>query len=79
MSLELCANPPDAEQAWYEEFATAVRTLDPGGFPVIASNRDDLADAVFALRWNGGAERPMDRPFEFAVETWIAGLAARVG
>ncbi len=79
VSLELCANPPDADQAWYEEFATAVGTLEPDGFPVIASNRGHLADAVIALRWHGGAERPMDHSFEFAVETWIAGLAARLG
>jgi AcrR family transcriptional regulator len=79
VSLELCANPPDAEQAWYEEFATAVGTLQPDSFPMIAANRDHLGDAVFALRWHGGAERPMDRSFEFAVETWIAGLAVRLG
>jgi TetR/AcrR family transcriptional regulator, tetracycline repressor protein len=79
VSLELCANPQDAEQDWYEEFAEAVRTLEPESYPVIASDREHLADALFALRWHGGADRPLDRSFEFALEAWIEGLAAQLG
>ena len=79
VSLELCANPQDAEQDWYDEFAEAVHALEPDSFPVIASNREHLEDALFALRWHGGAERPLDRSFNFALEAWIEGLAAQLG
>ena len=78
VSLELCASPQEAERSWYEEFAEAVHTLEPNSFPVIASHREHLADAVFALRWHGGADHPFDRSFEFAVEAWILGLAAQL-
>ncbi len=79
VSVELCANPPDAEQEWYDEFAEAVHALEPDSFPVIASNREHLADAIFVLRWHGGAERPLDRSFEFALAAWIKGLDAQLG
>jgi TetR/AcrR family tetracycline transcriptional repressor len=46
--------------------------------PVIAANREYLADSVLTLRWHSGAERPLDASFEAAVEMWIDGLAARL-
>lgn len=76
VSAELSATPADADSAWQEAFAARVDALPAREFPVIAANRGYLADEVFALRWHGGAERPLDASFEFAVEAWIAGLAA---
>jgi hypothetical protein len=78
VSAELSAPPPEAASSWREAFASAVAALPPGEFPVIAANRDQLADAVFSLRWHGGAERPLDASFEWAVEAWIGGLARQL-
>lgn len=76
VSAELSATPADADSAWQEAFGARVGALPASEFPVIAANREHLADEVFALRWHGGAERPLDASFEFTVEAWIAGLAA---
>jgi AcrR family transcriptional regulator len=78
VSAELSAPPREAGNSWQDAFASAVAALSPGEFPVIAANRDQLADAVFSLRWHGGAERPLDASFEWAVEAWIGGLARQL-
>jgi TetR/AcrR family transcriptional regulator, tetracycline repressor protein len=78
VSAELSAPPPEAGTSWQQAFASAVAGLPPGEFPVIAANRAQLADAVFSLRWHGGAERPLDASFEWAVEAWVSGLARQL-
>jgi AcrR family transcriptional regulator len=78
VSVELAASPPDMGEDWQEAFASTVLSLPAEEFPVIAANREYLADSVLTLRWHGGAERPLDASFEAAVEMWIDGLAARL-
>ena len=78
VSAELAASPPDAGDAWREDFASTVHALPVDEFPVIAANRGHLADAVFSLRWHGGAERPLDASFESAVDAWVEGLASQL-
>jgi TetR/AcrR family transcriptional regulator, tetracycline repressor protein len=78
VSVELAASPPDMGENWQEAFASTVLSLPAEEFPVIAANREYLADSVLALRWHSGAERPLDASFEAAVEMWIDGLAARL-
>jgi TetR/AcrR family tetracycline transcriptional repressor len=77
VSVELSANPA-ATTDWEQEFADALRTLSAEEYPTIVSNLDTLADEVIALRWHGGAEKPLDRAFGAALEVWIAGLASRL-
>lgn len=79
VSVELAASPPDIGEDWQDAFASAVLGLRAEEFPVIAANREYLADSVFTLRWHGGAERPLDASFEAAVEVWIEGLATQLG
>jgi hypothetical protein len=78
VSVELAARPPDMGEDWQEAFASTVLSLPAEEFPVIAANREYLADSVLTLRWHSGAERPLDASFEAAVEMWIDGLAARL-
>jgi TetR/AcrR family tetracycline transcriptional repressor len=78
VSVELAASPPDIGENWQEAFASTVLSLPAEEFPVIAANREYLADSVLTLRWHSGAERPLDASFEAAVGMWIDGLAARL-
>jgi TetR/AcrR family transcriptional regulator, tetracycline repressor protein len=78
VSAELAASPPDMGEDWQDAFASTVLSLPATEFPVIAANREQLADSVLTLRWHGGAERPLDSSFEATVEMWIDGLAARL-
>lgn len=78
VSAELSAPPAEAGASWRERFASAVAALSASEFPVIAANRDQLADAVLSLRWHGGAERPLDASFEWALQAWVSGLARQL-
>jgi AcrR family transcriptional regulator len=78
VSVELSADPARHDPGWRDEFAAALRGLGPDEHPTLAANLDDLADAAFGLRWHGGAERPLDESFDFALGTWVAGLEARL-
>ncbi len=59
-----------------ERMEASVRQLSADDYPTIVANLDHLADQAFTFRWHGGATRPMDRAFEFALATWLAGLRA---
>jgi AcrR family transcriptional regulator len=67
--------PDDPEQgSGPERMEASVRDLTAERYPTIVANLDHLADRAFTFRWSGGATRPMDDAFEFALATWIAGL-----
>jgi AcrR family transcriptional regulator len=69
--------PEDPEQGLSpERMEASVRDLAPERYPTIVANLDHLADRAFTFRWHGGATRPMDDAFEFALATWIEGLRA---
>jgi TetR/AcrR family transcriptional regulator, tetracycline repressor protein len=78
VSLELAADPSDIGTDWRETYASAVLHLPAESFPVIAANREFLADQIFTLRWHGGAERPLDKSFSAALDAWISGLASQL-
>jgi TetR/AcrR family transcriptional regulator, tetracycline repressor protein len=75
VALELCSAPADAGEGWQDDFARTVRSVPAAEYPLIAANIDHLAGQAFALRWQGGSQRPMDEGFEAALRMWIAGLA----
>ena len=50
VSVELAASPPDIGEDWQEAFASTVLSLRAEEFPVIAANREYLADSVLTLR-----------------------------
>ena len=78
VSVELSADPGEAGEGWQEEFAATVRELPAAEYPTIAANVEHLADSIIALRWHGGAERPMDSSFEAALGAWLSGLASQM-
>lgn len=75
VSVELAVAPAGPDP-WQHEFARTIHTLDPASHPTITANLTDLEDTVFALRWHGGQDRPLDGAFEAALKAWIDGLAA---
>jgi hypothetical protein len=67
--------PEDPEQGSSpDRMEASVRELSFDAYPTIVANLDHLADRAFTFRWHGGATRPMDDAFEFALATWIEGL-----
>ncbi|HET7899964.1 MAG TPA: TetR/AcrR family transcriptional regulator C-terminal domain-containing protein [Candidatus Nanopelagicales bacterium] len=77
VSVELAAAQREPE-GWQAEFALTLTELDPERFPTIGAHHEHLHDQAIALRWHGGAERPLDDSFEAALRVWLDGLAAGV-
>lgn len=79
VAVEMCSPPADADEGWQRDFEQTVRSLPASEYPVIAANLGHLAGSAVALRWEGGADRPMDAAFEAALRVWLAGLEALRG
>lgn len=75
VSVEL-AVAPTGREPWQDEFAHTIHAFDPASHPTITANLAALEDSVFALRWHGGQERPLDGAFEATLKAWIDGLVA---
>lgn len=78
VAVELSAAGGEPDQQWRSEFEARVRGMPADRYPTITANVDHVADRVFTLRWHGGAERPLDRSFEAALQIWLDGLRAQV-
>jgi TetR/AcrR family transcriptional regulator, tetracycline repressor protein len=51
-------------------------SVDPRVYPILSANVPMLANHAFVLRWQNGAEAPLDDSFEFYIELLIGGLTA---
>jgi TetR/AcrR family transcriptional regulator, tetracycline repressor protein len=76
VATELIRVDGDLGDDWEQHYEQQVRSLSGDDYPTIAGNIDELADEVFSLRWHGGADRPLDASFAFALEVWLVGLRA---
>jgi AcrR family transcriptional regulator len=74
VATELIAVDDEFGAEWERQYEQQVRALSVDEFPTIAGNVDDLAGEVFSLRWHGGADKPLDTSFDFALTAWIHGL-----
>jgi AcrR family transcriptional regulator len=55
----------------------SIAELKADEHPLVVANLDHLVNRAFTFRWSTGADNPLDDAFEFALATWIEGLAAR--
>jgi len=79
VATELIQVDGDLDDDWEDRYEQQVRALSGDDYPTIVNNIDHLADEVFSLRWHGGADRPLDASFAFALEVWLNGLRAMLG
>lgn len=74
VAVELSMATGESDQQWNLELEDQARNAASEAHPTIADHARDIIDEVFTLRWHGGADKPMDRSFEAALQAWIAGL-----
>jgi hypothetical protein len=67
-------SPVPAEAAWQADVQKRLLAVDPAAYPVLAANLPLLANKAFILRWQNGAEAPLDDSFRSFVEQVIVGL-----
>jgi TetR/AcrR family tetracycline transcriptional repressor len=74
VTQEFAPVPTENAAQWHQDMQTRLREVDPLQFPVLAANMDLLANHAFILRWENGADAPLDRSFEIFVSAQISGL-----
>jgi AcrR family transcriptional regulator len=82
ITQEFSAVPQDDDGAWQERVRERLRSVDSRECPTLAANLPLLENHAFVLRWQSGAEEPLDASFARYVEIEIGGLerlAAAVG
>jgi TetR/AcrR family tetracycline transcriptional repressor len=61
-----------------EALQASIAALDADEHPTIVGHLDGLTNRAFTFRWETGVENPLDDAFEFALATWVKGLAAKL-
>jgi TetR/AcrR family transcriptional regulator, tetracycline repressor protein len=76
---EFARMPPGDVADWREEMQARMRGVDPAVHPTLARHLPRLANRAFVLRWQNGAEAPLDGGFEVFVDCVISGLETLLG
>lgn len=75
---EFAPLPSDDPTAWQLAVQERLLSLDHDAYPTLAANLPLLSNRAFILRWQSGAEAPLDDSFAIFVDVMIAGIAAMV-
>ncbi|MBC2669287.1 TetR/AcrR family transcriptional regulator [Novosphingobium piscinae] len=73
VSMEF-AMPPQEESDWADRLKAMTDNIDAVEYPNLSALRDAMLNRHFILRWQNGAEVPLDESFEAHVYTTIEGL-----
>ena len=75
---EFAPLPRDDPTAWQLAVQERLLSLDREAYPTLAANLPLLSNRAFILRWQSGAEAPLDDSFTIFVDVMIAGIEAMV-
>ncbi len=76
---EFAMVPKEEAAEWAMGMRRVVASVDAESHPILANNIEGMANRSFILRWQNGAEAPMDDSFELFVDAFITGLEAIIG
>lgn len=69
---------PDDVNGWRDAVRARLDGVDASTYPTLARQLPRLANRAFVLRWQNGADAPLDSGFETFAACVIAGLEARL-
>ena len=78
IAQEFAPMPSDDPTAWQISVQQRLLAIDRTEYPTVAENLPLLSNRAFILRWQNGAEAPLDASFAAFVEVVISGLEALV-
>jgi AcrR family transcriptional regulator len=73
-TLEFASMPTDDPAKWAAQLQEKVSAIPALEFPTLARYLPAMANQSFIVRWQNGADAPMDASFKAYVETAIAGM-----
>ncbi|MCA0938774.1 TetR/AcrR family transcriptional regulator [Salipiger pacificus] len=77
VTMELAPAPLSEDGAWESRVAERLAAVDPEAYPLTHAALPQLANRIFVLRWQNGAEVSYDESFSALLELLIDGLALR--
>ena len=72
---EFAMVPRDEAVTWARGMEHLVNSIDAASHPLLARHVGAMANKAFILRWQNGAEAPLDEGFEMFIEAVVRGLA----
>jgi len=76
VTQELARLPTEDLPGWQAGIRAGLEAVDPERFPTLVRHLPRLVNRAFILRWQNGAEMPMESSFTAFVDCVIAGIAA---
>lgn len=77
VTMELAPGPASEDGAWEERVAQRMAEVDPETHPLTHAALPQLANRIFVLRWQNGAQVSYDDSYAVLLDLLIDGLAAR--
>jgi TetR/AcrR family transcriptional regulator, tetracycline repressor protein len=71
---EFAALPRDDFPGFQAFMKDRLLSVDSSTYPILAANVPMLANHAFILRWQNGAEAPLEDSFDFYIDLVIGGL-----
>jgi hypothetical protein len=70
--------PKEEAEDWANGMQQVVSSVDGSQYPLLARNIDAFSNKAFILRWQNGAESPLDSGFEAFIDAIVEGFDARL-
>jgi TetR/AcrR family transcriptional regulator, tetracycline repressor protein len=74
VAQEFAALPRDDFPGFQAFMKDRLLSVDSGTYPILSANVPMLANHAFILRWQNGAEAPLEDSFDFYIDLIIGGL-----
>lgn len=79
VTQELASMPTEDLPKWQTGIQASLAAVDRAAYPRLARHMPRLLNRAFVLRWQNGAEAPMDGSFDVYVDCIIIGVSAMAG
>jgi len=78
VTLEFATPPAKGIDDWKGALERQLSSVQSSTYPTLARYLPELANRAFILRWENGADQPLDAAFESFIEVVLSGLAERL-
>lgn len=76
---EFAMVPKEEAAEWAIGMRKVVASVEADSHPILAQNIGEMSNKSFILRWQNGAEAPMDDSFELFINAFVTGLEMIIG
>ncbi|MCJ8057025.1 TetR family transcriptional regulator [Shinella curvata] len=74
VTIELAADEASEDSEWVKTFDADLEALDADVFPLTKQYLPRMYNQSFVMRWKSGNSAPLDKGYDFLIETLISGL-----